>query len=293
MITPETTAKTDGPILGSSSILEGNDSLLNNNKSSTRLNATEVKIPSLRKLSNFISLNLKKLYLDKNKSALHDYGKFLKIVKRKNHTISKARKNNFVQHYYKYPYKENPKLIISSYKTEIFDYINEKSNKKYKVDIIGVDEGYIRLPKFQNNEYSRLLNEQDNFENKKIKKNLKFPKIKISKPIINTLKIKKNINDLNKTDDLIIKKGKSKTRKRNFTERERGEEFMSNIGATRDENELLFYQKSNYEKMKENFETLNNYKYEIRKLENWDFEHCLKDKMKRFLSKERVFRYKK
>ena len=287
MITPETTAKTDGPILGSSSFIGANDSLLNNNKSTTtKINGTELKNPSIQKLSNYISLNLKKLFLDKNRTALHDYEKFLKIIKR-NHSISKTRKNNFIQHYYKYPYKDNPKLIISSYNTKIFGDINEKANKKYKVDIIGVDEGYIHLPKFHNNEFSRLLNEQDNFDSKKDKENLEIPKIKINK--INTnIKVKYFKNNLNKTDDLIIKKAKIKIKKRNLTERERGEEFMSTIGTARDENETLFYKKSSYEKMKENFEARNNYKYEIKKLENWDFEHCLKDKMKKFLSKEKI-----
>ena len=178
MVTPETTAKTEGPTLGTSSILGANDSLLNNT-STYKKNNTLTNEQPVKKLSNYISRDINKIFLEKNKSALQDYEKFLKVIKR-NNTISKKRKNNFIDHYYKSPYKENPKLIIASYNTKILGNNEVPINKKYKVDIVGVDEGYIHLPPFNHNEFGRILSEQDNYdydENKNINENLEIPKI--------------------------------------------------------------------------------------------------------------------
>ena len=290
MLTPETTAKTEGPILGSSSILGNNDSLLNNNMSLISKKNNILNQPKIKKLSNYISLDLKKIFVDKNKSALQDYEKFLKITKR-NNTISKNHKNNFIEHYYKSPFKENPKLIISSYNTKIFGNNDELMNKKYKVDIIGVDEGYIRLPTFQNNEFSRLLKEQDNFDgDKNIKEELTMPKIKEKNNKRKSyIKLKNAYNNktFNITYDLIRKK-REKKNKKIMSHLSRGEEFLSNIGMTQNENEILNEKKNIYEKLKENFEAQNNFKYEIKKLENWDFEHCQKERLKKFVSNENM-----
>ena len=290
MFTPETTAKTEGPMLGSSSILGINDSLLNNNKSLTIRKNNYINKYKIKKLSNYIPLDEKKLFLERNKSALQDYEKFLKITKRnKNNSISNH-KNYFIEHYYKSPYKDNPKLIIGSYNTKILGKNAEPRNKKYKVDIIGVDEGYIHLPTFPNNEFSRILNEQDNFdENKNLKEESIIPSIKEKKDKRKSIIKLKDDNKkyLNISYD-IIKKKRAKKKKRNMTELPRGMEFMSNIGLTQNENEILEDKKNIYEKMRESFENQNNYKYEIKKLENWDFEHCQKDKLRKFVSKENI-----
>ena len=288
MATPETTAKTEGPMLGTSSILGANDSILNNT-STYKKNNTLTNEQPIKKLSNYISRDINKIFLEKNKSALQDYEKFLKVIKR-NNTISKKRKNNFIDHYYKSPYKENPKLIIASYNTKILGNNEVPINKKYKVDIVGVDEGYIHLPPFNHNEFGRILSEQDNYdydENKNINENLEIPKITNNNSKNKKIIIKLKDKDLNISKDLTKKKRKKK-KKINLTESDRGVEFISNIGLTQDENEMLNNKKNNYEKMREDFEALNTYKYEIKKLENWDFEHCQRDKMRKYISKEKI-----
>ena len=288
MITPETTAKTEGPILGTSSILGTNDSLLNN-ISINKKNNTLTNQSSIKKLSSYISKDIKTIFLEKNKSALQDYEKFLKVIKR-NNTISKKRKNNFIDYYYKSPFKENPKLIIGSYNTKVLGNNDVPINKKYKVDIIGVDEGYIHLPLFNHNEFGRILSEQDNYiENKNITENLEIPKINNKNKKL-LFKLKDNNKNLNISNNDLIKKKRKKKKKINLSELDRGVEFISNIGLTQDENEILNNKKNNYEKMREDFEALNTYKYEIKKLENWDFEHCQKDKMKKYISKEKISR---
>ena len=286
MATPETTAKTEGPILGTSSIIAANDSLLNNN---LFLSAE----PSIRKLSHYISSDPQRLFIERNKTALQDYEKFLKITKNKN-TKSKNNKNNFLEHYYKYPYKDNPKLIIGSYNTQILGNNDISVNKKYKVDIIGVDEGLIQLPISLNNEFSKILNVQENInlDNKKdTKDQLTIPNIKNNKKkTISKLKLKNNINnfEMYSTNDIFKKKIKLKKKKKNLSLFDRGEEYISKIGLPKDENGNLNDKKSNFEKMREDFENQNTYKYEIKKLENWDFEHFQKDALKRYISKENI-----
>ena len=291
MFTRETTAKTEGPMLGSSSILGINDSLLNNNISLTTQKNNYINKPKIKKLSNYIPLDEKKLFLERNKSALQDYEKFLKITKKNKSNSISNHKNYFIEHYYKSPYKDNPKLIIGSYNTKILGKNAEPRNKKYKVDIIGVDEGYIHLPTFPNNEFSRILNEQDNVdENKNLKEKSIMPNLKEKKDkrkSIIKLKDYNNKKYLNISYD-ITKKKRYKKKKRNITDLPRGMEFMSNIGLTQNENEILNDKKNIYEKMRESFENQNNYKYEIKKLENWDFEHCQRDKLRKFVSKENI-----
>ena len=292
MVTAETTAKTEGLLLGTHSNLTTNDSFLNNNnnisitKKNKKILSTE---PSIRKLSNYISLDSKKLFLERNKSALQDYEKFLKITKNINLKTNNT-KNYFLEHYYKYPYKENPKLIIGSYNTKILGINGTSMNKKYKVDIIGVDEGYIHLPTSPNNEYSKLLNTQDNinFEyNKDSKEQLSAPKLKNNKnkSIFN---IKNKNNERNITRDLFKYKLKNKKKRINLMLLDRGEEFMSNIGLTKDEHGNLKETKNSIEKSRENYENQNNFKYEIKKLENWDFEHFQKEALQKFVSKQNI-----
>jgi hypothetical protein len=146
------------------------------------------------------------------------------------------------------------------------------------------------LPTFPNNEFSRILNEQDNFdENKNLKEEPIIPSIKEKKDKRKSIIKLKDDNKkyLNISYD-IIKKKRAKKKKRNMTELPRGMEFMSNIGLTQNEKEILEDKKNIYEKMRESFENQNNYKYEIKKLENWDFEHCQKDKLRKFVSKENI-----
>ena len=287
MLTPETTAKTEGPLLGASSILGINDSLLNNNTSITKKNNFLSTERPIKKLSNYISLESKNLFLERNKSALQDYEKFLKITK--NNTVkSKNSKNNFLEHYYKYPYKDNPKLIIGSYNTKILGNNDISLNKKYKVDIIGVDEGYIHLPTSHNNEFSKILNIKDSINlehDKNIKEDLTIPKIKNYK---NKSVLKLNNNKINFSHELLKKKLNKKKHKVNLALLDKGEEFISKIGLVQDENGQLNKNKNNLEKIKENFEEQNNFIYEIKKLENWDFEHCQKDALKKYLSKENI-----
>ena len=284
MITPETTAKTEGPILGTSSIIAANDSLLNNNL----YLSTEYKIG---KLSNYISSDSQREFIEKNKSALQDYEKFLKLTKNLNNK-SKHNKNNFIEHYYKYPYKDNPKLIIGSYNTQILGNNDTSIGKKYKIDIIGVDEGLIQLPTSPKNEFSRILSIQDKINldnNKDIKEELTIPKIKYNK-IKSLSKLKNNIknNEMNNTNDFFKKKIKLKKKKINLTSLDKGEEYISTIGLPKDENGNLNNKKSNLEKMREDFENQNTYNYEIKKLENWDFEHFQKDALKKYISKENI-----
>ena len=287
MLTPETTAKTEGPLLGASSILGINDSLLNNNTSITKKNNFLSTERPIKKLSNYISLESKNLFLERNKSALQDYEKFLKITK--NNTVkSKNSKNNFLEHYYKYPYKDNPKLIIGSYNTKILGNNDISLNKKYKVDIIGVDEGYIHLPTSHNNEFSKILNIKDSINlehDKNIKEDLTIPKIKNYK---NKSVLKLNNNKINFSHELLKKKLNKKKHKVNLALLDKEEEFISKIGLVQDENGQLNKNKNNLEKIKENFEEQNNFIYEIKKLENWDFEHCQKDALKKYLSKENI-----
>ena len=280
MVTPETSYKTDGPPQGSSSILATNDSIINNNKLSLNQNSS-IQYPSIRMLSSYISS--KKFFLERNKTALKDYEKFLKISKKK-HKILKTRKNNFVEHYFKSPYKNNPKLIIGSYNTKILGNNEGTLNKKYKVNVIGVDEGYINLNKFQKNEFSRILNEQENYNDKDEFLELTDPRIKSKRNLSTT--IQEN-NKLITTNDLFKKKIK-KNKKIKMTNFERGVEFISKSGISPNEDEILNERKNKFQKLKESFDEQNYYKYEIKKLENWDFEHLQKEILKKYLSKEKL-----
>ena len=275
MVTPETTYKTEGPALGSSSILAPNDSIINNNKLSAIFQQ-----PTIKTLSSYISIDKKKLFLDRNKTALKDYEKFLKISKK--HRILKTRKNNFIEHYFKSPYKNNPKLIIGSYKTEILGNNEGSLNKKYKVNVLGVDEGYIRSNTIHKNEFSRILGEQDNFNKDEIGE-ITSPRIKNKRNLSLNLQ---EINKLQNVHDLFKKKFRKKKFK--ISNIDKGVEFISKLGTSRNENEILNEKKSRLEKLKENFTELKNYKYEIKKLENWDFEHLQKEVLKKYLSKEKL-----
>ena len=107
-------------------------------------------------LAQFINSSNKQFFIKKNKNLLHDYDQFLQVKKEKKKGIvfsalkkisyEERKKNETFNMYNKYPFNKNPRLIITNYKLLNNDTVEEKSIPRHK--ILGVDEGLIKLPKF-------------------------------------------------------------------------------------------------------------------------------------------------
>ena len=106
-------------------------------------------------LSSFFDVNNKNFFISKNKNLLHDYDRFLQVKRERKKGIvfsalkkisyEEKKKNETFNLYNKHPFSEDPRLIISNYNL-LKDYtVEEKTVAKNR--ILGVDEGYIKLPK--------------------------------------------------------------------------------------------------------------------------------------------------
>ena len=227
---------------------------------------TDITSPTIRpkKLSDYISHDFQ--FLRENKSTLKDYEKFLnmkKIHNTNNNALTiKDQHENVYKYFKNRKFRDNPKLIISSYRTKEKNEIDE-SQKKYKVNIIGVDEGLIQIPKSE--DYTKLYFNNDNslyakslktkLNDKFIKTGLKEENMNFSPKFNNTqYNFNKNLKLSNDNTKPIVKKSKT----------------INKIFLKTDYNNNL--------KTLQQFQEQLNYNYEIKKLDSWDFEHLQKNK---------------
>ena len=238
-------------------------------------------------LANFLNFNNKNYFVTKNKNLLHDYDRYLQVKRERKKGIvfsalkkisyEEKKKNETFNLYNKYPFNEDPRLIMSNYNLLKEYTVEEKTVAKNR--ILGVDEGYIKLPKLNkdtnyinlflgHNAMERTLfsvtkdNKGDNGENERL--------------------LTINENSLNK--NLLLSK-----RNKNPMLLDRGQEFCSyfanlnNRFKTKSEknmekikNMIEVRKYKNIEKKKENYENKLQFNYEIKCLDNWDFEHVTK-----------------
>ena len=238
-------------------------------------------------LANFLNFNNKNYFVTKNKNLLHDYDRYLQVKRERKKGIvfsalkkisyEEKKKNETFNLYNKYPFNEDPRLIMSNYNLLKEYTVEEKTVAKNR--ILGVDEGYIKLPKLNkdtnyinlflgHNAMERTLfsvtkdNKGDNGENERL--------------------LTLNENSLNK--NLLLSK-----RNKNPMLLDRGQEFCSyfanlnNRFKTKSEknmekikNMIEARKYKNIEKKKENYENKLQFNYEIKCLDNWDFEHVTK-----------------
>ena len=261
------------------------------------------KTPSL---SDFIDKNSKNYFLIKNKNILHDYEEFLKVKEERKNGIlfssvkklsyEERKKNETYNMYNKSPFKDDPRLIISNYKILKEYSLNENNKNNKKNKILGVDEGLIKLPKLnKENKYIEMFhgfNLSDRYTSSlqnKTRENISNEKLKtLNNANPNTIeatnKRKYNLSSLRKN------------KKKNPMFLERGEELLSYFGnleniktVENNGNKDNSNDKSSLEsikhkyiekfgKQKEKYENELNYNYEIKCLDNWDFEHITKKK---------------
>ena len=254
-------------------------------------------------LMNFMDINNKNFYINKNKNLLLDYDRYLQVKREKENgvvfsalkkiSLEEKKKNETFNLYNKFPFNDDPRLIMTNYNLQN-NTVKEKAVTKNR--ILGVDEGYIKLPKLvKENNYIDFLIGQKAFE-----RNL----FNVSKEDGDD----KNENDKMLTagnENVLNRKSKIKTKpNKNQMLLERGQEFFSyfailengyktKIEKNKDKLKSLkeFQQYKSIEKKKESYENNLLYNYEIKCLDNWDFEHITKtndlkndNKFKKFLN---------
>ena len=208
-------------------------------------------------------------------------------------SLEEKKKNETFNLYNKFPFNDDPRLIMTNYNLQN-NTVKEKAVTKNR--ILGVDEGYIKLPKLvKENNYIDFLIGQKAFE-----RNL----FNVSKEDGDD----KNENDKMLTtgnENVLNRKGIIKKKpNKNQMLLERGQEFFSyfailengyktKIEKNKDKLKSLkeFQQYKSIEKKKESYENNLLYNYEIKCLDNWDFEHITKtndlkndNKFKKFLN---------
>ena len=261
------------------------------------------KAPSL---SDFIDKNSKNYFLIKNKNILHDYEEFLKVKEERKNGIlfssvkklsyEERKKNETYNMYNKSPFKDDPRLIISNYKILKENSLNENNKLNKKNKILGVEEGLIKLPKLnKESNYIEMFhgfNLSDRYAGSlqnKNKENISNDKLKtLNNATPNT------IEATNKHKYILSSLRRNKKKNPMFLER--GEELLSYFGnleniktIENNRNKDNSNDKSSLEslkhkyiekigKQKEKYENELNYNYEIKCLDNWDFEHITKKK---------------
>ena len=201
-----------------------------------------------KKLSDYINTDLS--FLRKNKEAIKEYELFLNRSKyKKKPTIFGS-----VDDESEYGlYKNNPKLIIISYKN-MNNSFKGATIKKYHNNVIGVDEGLITLPKVKKE--NSVLNSY------KIKKDEKF---------VFNRNNNSNLNDYNPKTHESYQKTNSRV---NLSESGRGEEkIIYHFFKEKNKNKKLFFLNNTSHKKpikNKNFEESMNFKTMIRRLDNWD-----------------------
>ena len=254
-------------------------------------------------LMNFMDINNKNFYINKNKNLLLDYDRYLQVKREKENgvvfsalkkiSLEEKKKNETFNLYNKFPFNDDPRLIMTNYNLQN-NTVKEKAVTKNR--ILGVDEGYIKLPKLvKENNYIDFLIGQKAFE-----RNL----FNVSK---------EDGDDKNENDKMLTKGNENVLNRKGIIKKkpnknqmllERGQEFFSyfailengyktKIEKNKDKLKSLkeFQQYKSIEKKKESYENNLLYNYEIKCLDNWDFEHITKtndlkndNKFKKFLN---------
>ena len=254
-------------------------------------------------LMNFMDINNKNFYINKNKNLLLDYDRYLQVKREKENgvvfsalkkiSLEEKKKNETFNLYNKFPFNDDPRLIMTYYNLQN-NTVKEKAVTKNR--ILGVDEGYIKLPKLvKENNYIDFLIGQKAFE-----RNL----FNVSK---------EDGDDKNENDKMLTKGNENVLNRKGIIKKkpnknqmllERGQEFFSyfailengyktKIEKNKDKLKSLkeFQQYKSIEKKKESYENNLLYNYEIKCLDNWDFEHITKtndlkndNKFKKFLN---------
>ena len=240
-----------------------------------------------KKLSNYINTDNKIKYILKNKSALKEYEIFLNRFKKKKKQITFGSISKNYQYQNKMSiFKDNPRLIISSYKANFTGNSDDKK-VKFQNNILGVDEGLIILPKINielEQEQNKLVESEKFFKIENIKKrNDKEDKNKdkLTNIYSNTeLKKEDNSNKINNNSEKKIKsldiyKKKNKNIKESYLER--GEEVVNKYSTERNIKKSIESYNNKGNKTLDNFHHFN---YEIRRLNKWDFNNISKKKKK-------------
>ena len=254
-----------------------------------------------KKLSNYINTDNKIKYILKNKSALKEYEIFLNRFKKKKKQITFGSINKNYQYQNKMSiFKDNPRLIISSYKANFTGNSDDKK-VKFQNNILGVDEGLIILPKINielEQEQNKLVESEKFFKIENIKKrndkedknkdkltniysNTELKKEDNSNKINNNKENYKNSNNgrnnssEKKMKSLDIYKKKNKNIKESYLER--GEEVVNKYSTERNIKKSIESYNNKGNKTLDNFHHFN---YEIRRLNKWDFNNISKKKKK-------------
>ena len=289
-------SKSTNPTKRQQTKLSKNNELKVNNSSKTLDNRGS-------SLSNYMDLSATNFFITKNKNLLHDYDRYLQVKRerKKGIVFSALKKISYEEKkkvetfnlYNKHPFNDDPRLIMSNYNLLKDFTVEEKTVDKNR--ILGVDEGLIKLPKLNkdtnyinlflgHNAYDRLLitakeTKDDNLEKERM--------------------LTLNENVLSKNKNIFLSK-----RNKNPSTLDRGQEtfyFYANLEnrfKTKSErnmekikNLIEARKYKNIEKRKENYENNLIYNYEIKCLDNWDFEHITKtndlkndSKFKKFLN---------
>ena len=249
------------------------------------------KAPSL---SNYLDVNARTFFIQKNKNILHDYEQFLKVKEERKNGIffssikklsyEERKKNETYNFYNKSPFKNDPRLIITNYKV-----LKEKTTgeqNKIKNKILGVDEGLIQLPKIKKD-----INMIDLFHGYNATDKNAFDSPNKTKDTTSPDKLSIINTNMNKHKYILASLRKKKKINPMFLDR--GQETFSNLDKKKPENknsnksyskertsiDMLsnkFFEKLG--KQREKYENELNYNYEIKCLDNWDFEHITKHK---------------
>ena len=253
-------------------------------------------------LSNYIDLSATNYFIIKNKNLLHDYDRYLQVKRerKKGIVFSALKKISYEEKkkvetfnlYNKHPFNDDPRLIMSSYNLLKDFTVEEKTVAKNR--ILGVDEGLIKLPKLNkdtnyinlflgHNAFDRLLitakeNKDNNIEKERM---LTLNENVLSKSKNIFLSKRKNPSILDRGQETFYFYANLENRFK--TKSERNMEKIKNLIEAR--------KYKNIEKRKENYENNLIYNYEIKCLDNWDFEHITKtndlkndSKFKKFLN---------
>ena len=289
-------SKSTNPTKRQQTKLSKNNELKVNNSSKTLDNRGS-------SLSNYMDLSATNFFITKNKNLLHDYDRYLQVKRerKKGIVFSALKKISYEEKkkvetfnlYNKHPFNDDPRLIMSNYNLLKDFTVEEKTVAKNR--ILGVDEGLIKLPKLNkdtnyinlflgHNAYDRLLitakeTKDDNLEKERM---LTLNENVLSKnKNIFLSKRNKNPSTLDKGQETFYFYANLENRFK--TKSERNMEKIKNLIEAR--------KYKNIEKRKENYENNLIYNYEIKCLDNWDFEHITKtndlkndSKFKKFLN---------
>ena len=249
-----------------------------------------------KKLSNYIKTDINVKFIVKNKSALKEYEIFLNRFKKKEKQSFGSINQNYQYQNKMSVFKDNPKLIISSYKAN-FPEDSKNRNVRYHNNILGVDEGLITLPKINiENEQNYIIEKENIFKDDENmnKNNVENKNEDLSNIYQNTeIKINNNNNTMisnNENDNVNNIKNKNNlkynriksvdNKKIKMSYLDRGEEIVRRLSKSKNKKE-----KDNDFKGSKTIDNSHNFKYEIRRLNKWDFNNLPKDKI---LETERI-----